>query len=44
MAALLLTLGVMLLVAPHAVPGLTIPGDGGGSMNQMGSASEMPVP
>ena len=40
-AALLLALGVMLLVAPHAIPGLTIPG---GSMNQMGGTSDAPMP
>jgi predicted metal-binding membrane protein len=28
-AAVLLGLGVLVLVAPHAVPGLTIPGAGG---------------
>ena len=42
-AALLLALGVMLLAAPHAIPGLTIP-DGGGSMNQMGGTSDGPMP
>ena len=40
-AALLLALGVMLLVAPDAIPGLTIPG---GSMNQMGGTSDAPMP
>jgi predicted metal-binding membrane protein len=34
-AAILLVLGVMLLAAPHAVPWLTIPGGGGGSMSGM---------
>ena len=32
-AAILLVLGVLLLVAPDAIPGLTIPG--GGAMDQM---------
>jgi predicted metal-binding membrane protein len=32
-AAILLLLGVLLVVAPEAIPGLTLPGDG--SMNQM---------
>jgi hypothetical protein len=32
-AAVLLTLGVLVLFAPDAIPGLTIPGDG--SMDQM---------
>jgi hypothetical protein len=32
-AGLLLVLGVLLIAAPDAVPGLTIPGDGG--MSQM---------
>jgi predicted metal-binding membrane protein len=27
-AAVLLTLGMMLLLAPHALPGFTVPGDG----------------
>jgi hypothetical protein len=35
--AVLLALGSLLLAAPHAVPGLTIPGSGPMSqMNQMG--------
>jgi predicted metal-binding membrane protein len=34
-AALLLALGVLLLAAPDAVPGLTVPSDGDGSMHQM---------
>jgi hypothetical protein len=42
-AAVLLALGVMLLVAPHAIPGLTIPGVDG-SMNQMGGASDGQMP
>jgi hypothetical protein len=33
-AALLLIVGVALLAAPDAVPGLTVPGDGG-AMDQM---------
>jgi predicted metal-binding membrane protein len=28
-AAILVTLGVLLIAAPDAIPGLTIPGDGG---------------
>ena len=36
-AAVLLTLGILLLIAPDAVPGLTVPGDG--SMSQMGQMS-----
>jgi predicted metal-binding membrane protein len=32
-AAILLLLGVLLVAAPEAIPGLTLPGDG--SMNQM---------
>jgi hypothetical protein len=35
-AALLLVVGVMLLVAPDAIPGLTLPGDSG-SMGTMGT-------
>ena len=37
-AAILLTLGVLLLAAPDAIPGLTIPGDGSmpGMMDPMG--------
>jgi predicted metal-binding membrane protein len=31
-AAILVVLGVMLIAAPGAVPGLTIPGSDGGSM------------
>jgi predicted metal-binding membrane protein len=31
-AAVLVALGVLLIAAPDAIPGLTIPGDGGGSM------------
>jgi predicted metal-binding membrane protein len=34
-AALLLTLGVLLLVAPGAIPGLTIPADGSMQMHKM---------
>jgi predicted metal-binding membrane protein len=33
-AAILLVLGILLLAAPEAIPGLTIPGEGG-SMNEM---------
>ena len=36
-AALLVTLGVLVLAAPSAVPGLTIPGSGPMPMQQMGS-------
>ncbi len=38
-AAVLLVLGVLLLAAPDAIPGLTIPG--GGGMTQMGGTSPM---
>jgi peptidoglycan/LPS O-acetylase OafA/YrhL len=38
-AALLLVVGVMLIAAPDAIPGLTVPG-GGGSMSTM-STMEM---
>jgi hypothetical protein len=41
-AALLLIVGLGLLVAPDAVPGLTIPGDSG-AMDQMGGSSAMPM-
>jgi len=35
-ATLLLVLGIVLLVAPDAIPGLTVPGDGGMSpMDEM---------
>jgi predicted metal-binding membrane protein len=34
-AAALLTLGVLLIVAPDAIPGLTIPESGGGTMDSM---------
>ena len=36
-AALLLVLGVLLIVAPDAIPALTVPGDG--SMSQMDQMS-----
>jgi predicted metal-binding membrane protein len=37
-AALLLALGVLLFLAPEAIPGLTLPGAGlGGDMGPMGS-------
>jgi hypothetical protein len=39
-AVLLLVLGVVLIAAPDAVPGLTVPGDGGG----MGDMGERPGP
>ena len=41
-AALLLVLGVALIAAPDAVPGLTIPG-GGAPMGHMGGAGSMPM-
>jgi predicted metal-binding membrane protein len=41
-AALLLIVGVWLLAAPDSVPGLTIPGDGGG-MDQMDGSGTMPM-
>jgi predicted metal-binding membrane protein len=34
-AAILLVLGVLLIVAPDAIPGLTTPADGGGGMDSM---------
>jgi hypothetical protein len=34
-AAVLLTLGTLLIVAPDAIPGLTIPDSGGGTMDTM---------
>ena len=37
-AAILLTLGVLLLAAPDAIPGLTIPGSGSMTNMQMGSS------
>jgi predicted metal-binding membrane protein len=42
-AALLLVIGVVLIAAPDAIPGLTIPGDGG-SMNEMGDAAPRGMP
>jgi predicted metal-binding membrane protein len=39
-AAILLVVGVVLLAAPEAIPGLTIPGDGG-SMDHMGNTDAM---
>src|SRR4051794_13661200 len=36
-AAILLGLGVLMLAAPDAIPGLTIPGGGASQMGQMGS-------
>ncbi|MEP7225473.1 MAG: DUF2182 domain-containing protein [Actinomycetota bacterium] len=42
-AAVLLLLGVLLIAAPEAIPGLTIP-SGGGSMNQMGVTNDGPMP
>jgi predicted metal-binding membrane protein len=42
-AALLLIVGVWLLAAPDSVPGLTIPGDGGG-MDQLDGSGTMPMP
>jgi predicted metal-binding membrane protein len=41
-AALLLIVGVWLLAAPDSVPGLAIPGDGGG-MDQMDGSGTMPM-
>lgn len=42
-AAVLLLLGVLLIAAPEAIPGLTIPSDGG-SMDQMGVTNDGPMP
>lgn len=42
-AALLLALGVVLMVAPEAIPGLTIP-SGGGSMNRVGVTNDGSMP
>ena len=42
-AAVLLLLGVLLIAAPEAIPGLTIPSDGG-SMDQMGVTNDEPMP
>ena len=42
-AAVLLLLGVLLVAAPEAIPGLTIPSDGG-SMNRMGVTNAGPMP
>jgi predicted metal-binding membrane protein len=42
-AAILLVLGVVLIAAPDAIPGFTIPGDGG-SMGGMDSPDPMPMP
>jgi hypothetical protein len=42
-AALLLVLGVVFMVAPHWIPGLTIPGNGG-SMDVMGPPNAMRIP
>jgi len=41
-AAILLLLGVLLMTAPEAIPGLTIPSDG--SMNQMGVTNDTTMP
>ena len=44
-AAILLVLGVLLVAAPDAIPGLTIPGSSGSMMNQMddpGGSGTMP--
>jgi len=38
-AAVLVTLGVLVFAAPDSVPGLTIPGEGSGSMMQMDQMS-----
>jgi predicted metal-binding membrane protein len=38
-AAVLVTLGVLVFAAPDSVPGLTIPGEGSGSMMQMDQTS-----
>jgi predicted metal-binding membrane protein len=40
-AGLLLVLGVVLIAAPDAIPGLTVPGDG--MMEDMGSGGAMPM-
>jgi predicted metal-binding membrane protein len=40
-AGLLLVLGVVLMAAPDAIPGLTVPGDG--TMEGMGSGGAMPM-
>ena len=42
-AAVLLLLGVLLVAAPEAIPGLTIPSDGG-SMSPMGVTNDGPMP
>ncbi len=42
-AAILLLLGVLLIAAPEAIPGLTIPSDGG-SMDRMGVTNDGPMP
>ena len=42
-AAVLLLLGVLLIAAPEAIPGLTIPSDGG-SMSRMGVTNDGPMP
>ena len=42
-AAVLLLLGVLLIAAPEAIPGLTIPSDGG-SMDRMGVTNDGPMP
>jgi predicted metal-binding membrane protein len=44
-AAILLVLGILLIAAPDAIPGLTIPGSDGSMMNQMddgGNTGNMP--
>jgi len=42
-AALLLFLGVLLMTAPEAIPGLTVPSNGG-SMIRMGVTNDGPMP
>ena len=42
-AAVLLLLGVLLMTTPEAIPGLTIPSDGG-SMDRMGVTNDGPMP
>jgi predicted metal-binding membrane protein len=42
-ATVLLLLGVLLIAAPEAIPGLKIPSDGG-SMNRMGVTNDGPMP
>ena len=41
-AGVLIVLGVLLIVAPEAIPGLTVPGDGGMAMRRTDDAMGMP--